>query len=222
MRSNIPTSFAYSLVFLLTACTTRNNVESQAPATQTIRHLSGPCEDCELMFDGIPKEMNSVDTSDGWSKPGQKLIVKGKVVQLDKTTPASDIIIYYYHTDQKGYYSPGENKDAASKKHGRLRGWVKTGTDGTYAIYTSRPAQYPGNQIEAHIHVIVKEPDIDEPYWIDEWIFDDDPLVYPTLRQRLENKGGSGILKTTLEGDAQVAMHDVVLGLNIPGYPVKK
>ena len=209
------------LVVILSACTARNNIDSQAPAAQTLRHVPGGCENCELMFDGIPKEMNAIDTSDGWSEPGQKLIVKGKVFQVDQSTPASDIILYYYHTDQKGYYSPGDNKDAASNRHGRLRGWVKTGTDGTYAIYTSRPAQYPGNQFEAHIHVIVKEPDIEEPYWIDEWIFDDDPLVTTSLRQRLENRGGSGILKTTLDGDVQVANHDVFLGRNIPGYPVK-
>jgi len=220
MRSTIPTSFAYSLVLLLTACTSRNNVESQAPAAQTLRHIPGHCEDCELMFSGMPKEMNSIDTSAGWFEEGQKLIVTGKVYHPDKTTPASDIIVYFYHTDQHGYYSGGKENDPV-KRHGRLRGWVKTGSDGTYSIYTSRPAQYPGNQFEAHIHVLIKEPDIDLPYWIDEWIFDDDPLVTPAIRQRLEKRGGSGILTTTLEGDVQVAVHDVILGLNIPGYPAK-
>lgn len=173
------------------------------------------------MFEGIPKHINAVDTSDGWSEPGQKLLVSGKVLHLD-STPAADVLIYYYHTDQKGYYAPGDKTDAGSKKHGRLRGWVKTGPEGTYSIYTSRPAQYPDNKIEAHIHVIVKEPDMNEPYWIDAFIFDDDPLVTDDLRKRLDNYGGSGILTTRLEEEVQIANHDIILGKNIPGYPKSK
>ena len=204
------------------SCAGRNNVESQSATNSSIRKMpSANCENCELMFVGMPEKIYSSDTTEGWFEKGQKLIVTGKVFQQDQTTPASDITIYYYHTDQQGYYSPGDLKDNGSQKHGRLRGWVKSGTDGTYSIYTSRPAQYPGNKIEAHIHVLIKEPDIDVPYWIDEWIFDDDPLVTPALRQRLENRGGSGILKPILKGDVQVANHDIILGLNIPGYPTK-
>ncbi len=173
------------------------------------------------MFEGIPKHINAIDTSDGWSEPGQKLLVSGKVLHLNNT-PAADVLIYYYHTDQKGYYAPGNKKDAGSRKHGRLRGWIKTGSDGTYSLYTNRPAQYPGNKIEAHIHVIVKEPDMNEPYWIDAFLFDDDPLVTTELRSRLDNYGGSGILTTRLDGDLQVANHDIILGKNIPGYPASK
>jgi protocatechuate 3,4-dioxygenase beta subunit len=171
------------------------------------------------MFVGMPENLNAIDTSEGWFEEGQKLIVHGTVFRPDQKTAAESIIIYYYHTDQKGYYSPGDKTDAGSRRNGRLRGWVKTGPDGTYSIYTSRPAQYPTNNTEAHIHILIKEPDLDKPYWTDAWVFDDDPLLTPSLRQRLENRGGSGIMKTRIEGDVQVAQQDVILGLNIPGYP---
>ena len=211
-------SYAWALVTLL-ACGGKNPIESQSVSPPTARILNEHCQDCELMFINIPDKILSVDTTDGWSEDGQKLIVSGKVFGPDKSTYASDVVIYYYHTDQKGYYSPGTYTDAGAHKHGRLRGWVKTGKDGSYKIYTSRPAQYPDHKIEAHIHVLIKEPDLDKPYWIDEWVFDDDPLLTSELRNRFQKRGGSGILEIKTDGNIQYANHDVILGLNIPGYP---
>lgn len=220
MKSGIPNSFFVLLITVILSCAGRPTVESQTPESPSLRKLpAGNCEDCDLMFVGMPENMSSIDTSDGWYEEGQKLIVKGTVYRPDQKTPASDIIIYYYHTDQKGNYSPGGKTDAGVRRHGRLRGWVKTGPDGKYSIYTNRPAQYPTNSTEAHIHILIKEPDIDKVYWIDGWVFDDDPLLTSHHRSRLENRGGSGIMKTRLEGDVQVANQDVILGLNIPGYP---
>ena len=212
------------------ACAGQNKVESQISGSgdQSSDHSgvvykmsSGNCEDCELMIVGMPEKINSIDTTDGWFENGQKLVITGRALKEDKSTPAPDVILYYYHTDQNGIYAPDKNTDRDAQRHGRLRGWVRTGRDGLFSIYTIRPAQYPGNKIEAHIHVIVKEPDIDLPYWIDAWVFDDDPLLTKELRNRLENHGGSGILKTRLDQDIQIADHDVILGLNIPGYPVR-
>lgn len=195
-------------------------MESQTTSSASIRKMApGNCEDCELMFEAMPAIINAVDTSVGWHEVGQKLIISGTVFHADQTTPASDVILYYYHTDQQGFYSPGTQNDRGSQRHGRHRGWIKTGLDGTYSIYTSRPAQYPSNETEAHIHVIIKESDLDLPYWIDGWVFDDDPLLTSQMRARHGNIGGNGIMKTRLEGDVQVANHDVFLGLNVSGYP---
>lgn len=215
--------FYFLLLTLFAACTSRNHIESQSPVSQTsMRTLpAGGCEGCELMFTDMPTSLLSSDTSDGWFEEGQKLIISGKVLHPDKKTPAKGVIIYYYHTDQKGYYDPGDKTDAGSRRHGRLRGWVETDAEGNYAIYTSRPAQYPSNNAEAHIHVIIKEPDLNIPYWIDAWVFDDDPLLSPAIRKRLENRGGSGIMKTELIDGIQVAKQDIILGLNVPGYPEK-
>ncbi len=181
--------------------------------------MPGPCEDCQLMFSGMPLKLSNADTTDGWDEPGQKLIIRGHVYKPDRKTPANEVLIYFYHTDKNGRYTPKEGMVPSSRKHGRLRGLIKTGEDGSYAIYTSRPAAYPEGNVEAHIHVIVKEPDMDQPYWIDEWIFDDDPKVTPERRAKRTNRGGDCLLAVKNENGLQVVEHDIILGLNIPGYP---
>lgn len=213
----------HSLIFLSTvllACTPKNNAESQANQAKTTRSLSpGNCETCELIFIGMPDEINSVDTSKGWENEGQKLIVSGKIFEPDQKTPAKDIVLYYYHTDRNGIYSPGPGMPNAARRHGHLRGWVRTGADGAFTINTNRPANYPNSEFEAHIHVIIKEPDLNLPYWIDAWVFDDDPKLTPEMRKRMENRGGNGIMKPRIENGVQVANQDVILGLNVPDYP---
>lgn len=171
------------------------------------------------MFIDMPTHIDAIDTSAGWEHEGQRLIIKGTVYKHDQSTPANDVILYYYHTDKTGRYTPKPTMTSAARRHGYLRGWVRTGADGHFAIYTNRPAQYPGGQFEAHIHVIIKEPDMKNPYWIDDWIFDDDPLVTQAMRTQRQNRGGSGILSTRVENGVQLVDHDVILGLNIPGYP---
>jgi protocatechuate 3,4-dioxygenase, beta subunit len=212
----------FILMILLIACAPKSDVESQSvqSPTSAIRKMpGGNCEDGDLMFMGMPENLDMADTTNGWNGGGQKLIISGKVYQADKKTPAKNVILYYYHTDSGGYYSPGTDMHPEASRHGHLRGWVKTGPDGSYVICTSRPAQYPNNGAEAHIHVMVKEPDIDFPYWIDAWVFDDDPLLTPQLKRRFQNQGGSGILTIMTRNGIQIAQHNVYLGMNIPGYP---
>jgi protocatechuate 3,4-dioxygenase beta subunit len=227
MQFLMPSPTILLFAVLCISCLHRENAGGQVQPKQstektaTVRTLRSACEDCELMFVGMPGNINSVDTSRGWFEEGQRLLVRGNVFHSDGSTPATDVLLYYYHTDKKGIYAPGPGLPQQARRHGYLRGWVKTSSDGSYAIYTNRPAQYPEGRIEAHIHVIVKEPDIDNPYWIDAWIFDDDPLVTEALKSRLENRGGNGILTVKTENDVQMAHHDIILGLNVPGYPVK-
>ena len=52
--------------------------------------------------------------------------------------------------------------------------------------------------------------------------FDDDKLLTGEKRKALENCGGSGVLKVLIAGDLQIAIHNIILGLNIPNYPTKK
>ncbi len=215
----------YVLLIFISCQAQQNHNTSSALQTSNaeVRSLtSQSCENCDLMFVNMPTHISAADTTDGWFEQGQKLIVTGNIFHADGLSPAADVIVYYYHTDQKGYYDPGNKTDAGAGKHGRLRGWVKSGSDGRYAIYTNRPAQYPENTFEAHIHVIVQEPDMDTPYWIDEWVFADDPLLTTAHKSRMEKRGGSGILEIKEEADVQVTHHNIILGLNIPGYPASK
>lgn len=155
----------------------------------------------------------------GFTQKGQRLLITGTIYKLDGKTPAPNVILYYYHTDINGVYARRPGLDPRVVRHGYIRGWVKTDVNGKYAIYTVRPAPYPNTNFEAHIHPSIKEPTIDKEYYIDEFVFDDDKLLTGEKRRRLENRGGSGILRLFNKGDLQIAEHNIILGLNIPNYP---
>lgn len=211
---------AVILFNVVTGCIGQTKTKDQRSFTKDKQKLvGGGCDGCEIMYIGMPKNILSVDTSAGWGQKGNKLLVSGIVFGRDGRTPSPDVIIYYWQTDNNGYYTPTEGMDVRAKRHGHIRGWVKTGTDGRYSIYTVRPAPYPGDNIPAHIHLSIKEPDIENEYYIDDLVFDDDPLLIGNKRVNLENRGGSGILRLLVSGNMQIAEHDIILGLHIPNYP---
>jgi len=203
----------------------QNNSSSSTTANST-KKVGGECEEgyCELIYFGMPESINSTNTSAGWYEKGQKLIVTGTAFQIDGKTPASNVIIYYHHTDNDGYYSIRNDKPENQTRHGHIRGWVKTDANGKYTIKTNRPAPYPDGSEPAHIHWLIKEPDVKNEYWTDDLYFDDDKLLLPHIKKKkkpFENRGGSGIVRILLKDSLQIVEHDFVLGLNIPNYPKK-
>lgn len=208
------------LYLLLISCNEQTN---HKPKNESNKIVGNGCDGCELMYIGMPKNISSIDTSSGWNEKGQKLIITGTTFQLDGKTPAPNVVIYYWQTDNNGYYSPKAEMDEKAKKHGHIRGWVKTDANGKYTIKTIRPAPYPNDILPAHIHLSIKEPDIENEYYTDEINFDDDKLLIPHLKKyRQENRGGSGITRILLKDSLQIAEHDIILGLNIPNYPKKR
>ena len=183
--------------------------------------IGGPFENGEFMYIGIPKKLKPVDTSPGWNQEGQKLFITGKILKPDGKTPAPNVILYYYHTNTQGYYASNDTLDKRILRHGAIRGWVKSDTNGNYGIYTIRPGAYPNSNEPAHIHPSIKEPNLDIEYYIDEFVFDDDPLLTTEKRLNMTNRGGSGILRLLQKEDIHIAEHDIILGLNIPNYPNK-
>ena len=193
------------------------------PPQNKLNIVGGGCDGCELMYEGMPDVINSVDTSPGWEEVGQKLRITGTVFEIDGKTPASDVIIYYWQTDNNGYYSPKAGMNQKAEKHGHIRGWVKTGTDGKYTIKTIRPAPYPKEEMPAHIHLSIKEPGIENEYYTDDINFDDDILLVPSFKKYpQENRGGSGVVRILLKDGLQIGEHNIILGLNIPNYPHKE
>lgn len=208
-----------SLCLLFMSCNGQTNNTSNYGNNKIV---GGGCDGCELMYVGMPKEIHSVDTSPGWNEKGQKLMATGTVFQLDGKTPAKDVIIYYWQTDNNGYYSPKMGMDERAKRHGHIRGWVKTDEKGEYTIKTIRPAPYPNDVLPAHIHLSIKEPDVANEYYTDEINFDDDKFLLPHFKKYpQENRGGSGVVSILLKNNLQIAKHDIILGLNIPNYPKK-
>ena len=211
-----------SFVLMLLSCNGQNKTSSTIQTSASISSgiVGGPFENGEYFYINMPDHISSTDTSPGWDQNGQKLLIKGKMYKPDGKTPSPDVILYYYHTDIKGLYSDREGLDKRVIRHGYIRGWVKSDKDGNYAIYTVRPAPYPGEAALAHIHPAIKEPDIDKEYYIDEFVFEDDKLLTANAKEQMQNRGGSGILKVKTSGDLQVAEHNIILGLNIPNYPL--
>ncbi len=181
------------------------------------KKVGGGCEDCELMYEGMPDKIFSSVVLASPTEPGERMLLSGTIFKKDGIHPASNVILYVYHTDYKGNYTPAVNQKKA-RRHGQFRGWIKTGADGKYQLSTIRPASYPNSTIPQHIHPIVKEPGI-SLYWIDEFLFDDDPHLTENERKRQENRGGSGIIKLHKNKEGVwIGTRDIILGKNVPGY----
>jgi protocatechuate 3,4-dioxygenase beta subunit len=218
---------AVNIIFLIAFVSTLTNCNRQIKTdkiptevtTDKKKLVGGGCDGCELMYVGMSKNIQSIDTSAAWTEKGQKLLITGTVYKLGGKIPEPNVVIYYWQTDNNGYYSPKDGIDEQAIRHGHIRGWVKSDENGNYSIYTIRPAPYPNDDMPAHIHTSIKEPNINDEYYIDEFVFDDDILLTNKKRKTLENRGGSGVLRVLIDKDMQVAEHNIMLGLNIPNYP---
>lgn len=178
-------------------------------------------------WQGVPAELSWQDTSPGWTQQGQRIKLTGTILQPDGRTPAPGVVLYYYHTNTQGRYIHDASEPRSmppnelGQTHGAIRGWVKTGADGRYEILTVRPGTYPTRDAPDHVHATIKEPGLDA-YYIDDFVFDDDPLLTAKERRKLENRCGSGVLRLVKVGDLFVGERDIILGRNIPGHPGAK
>ena len=208
------------LLFDLTACSQSNNKSRSSNDPKT--RVGGGCEGCEAIYE-CPIEfekLHAVDTLPDFNEPGQKIEISGVVYQKDGKTPAKNVVIYVYHTDQTGRYTPGSEPRGWERRHGRLRGWMKTDKNGSYRFYTLQPASYPNSNIPKHIHITIKEPNKNE-YYVDEYLFDGDPFLTPSERNKQEMRGGSGIVTLHSSSDKILrATRNIYLGRNIPNYTV--
>lgn len=180
------------------------------------RDVGGRCENCELLFEGIPERISATAKLSPPGEPGKPLMIQGIIFKHDGKTPAPGVILYLYHTDNTGKYSPLKDQ-VSGKLHGHLRGWIKTGADGKYQFTTIRPAPYPNGRTPEHIHATIKEPGI-APYWIDDFLFTDDPFVTKEIKANQRKRGGSGIIKLTMNDGILSGTRNIILGQHIEDY----
>ena len=128
------------------------------------------------------------------------------------------MILYVYHTDEKGIYpSQGDEVDW-SRRHGHLRAWLKTDQSGQYTFYTGQPASYPGRKVAAHIHPTLLEPN-GKYYYLEDYYFAHDPyLTDRELNPKAPRGGTQGVLQLQQAGKLWVGKRDFILGKNIPNY----
>lgn len=162
-----------------------------------VTSISDTCADpdanSECCFINMPEEISSVINIADENEPGNKMIIKGRLLKNDNITPLNDVIIYVYHTDNNGYYSKKGNEKGVQKYHGHLHGWGKTDESGNFEIHSIKPARYPGNKFPAHIHAVLKIPG-KTPFYINDFVFKDDDLVNESYINSLRDPGGTGVI----------------------------
>lgn len=147
----------------------------------------------------------------GPEEPGTPLVVSGTVYRPGGRVPAPGVLLYAYHTNARGIYPKRGDETGNGRRHGYLRGWLRTDARGRYRLVTIRPAMYPTRAEPAHIHLTVTPPGCAEDY-VDSILFDDDPLLTRAQRARLAGRGGSGVVRAAPVGRGGLqATRDIVL-----------
>ncbi len=179
--------------------------------------VGGPCEGCEAIHEYGSKALAPVDTLDGWNHTVPQLVISGTIYREDGINPAENVILYIYHTNRSGIYETRGDETGWARRHGVHRGWIKTGASGQYTFYTFRPGPYPGRDEPEHIHCTIKEPG-KTAYWIDDILFEDDPLLTPEKIKNLQRRGGSGVTRPSVEDGILIIKRDIILGQNVQPY----
>ena len=205
-----------AILFLIISFSTC--VNSQKQSRNTSRLAGGLCEGCEAILEYGNRKLLSVDTLPDFNDAGTRIKLTGTVYLNDGKTPAKEVIVYIYHTDQKGIYAAKDGETGWAKRHGYIRGWIKTGTDGKYTFYTLKPGIYPDRSSPAHIHVTIMEPD-GKYYWLGSYHFEGDPLLTKKeIAPELPRGGSSGLLVFRKEETLLVGQRDIILGKNVSDY----
>lgn len=168
------------------------------------------CEGCEAVAERAPAALSAIVQLAGPDEPGERMKLTGRVTTPDGN-PAPGVIVYAHHTNAAGLYANGTSETAWSRRHGRLRGWAKTGPDGLYTFHTIKPAPYPDMTMPAHVHLFIGEPGR-RPYYIDDVVFAGEFGVTDSYRRNQEPRGGSGIVfPVNTHGGTLLAQRDIRL-----------
>jgi len=132
---------------------------SAGAASRALEPVVGlPCENCELVFKGMPAvaALTSASRIAPAKEPGQPMRIVGRTLDA-AGKPVAGVIVYAYHTNDRGFYPTDDRPPGQRAIHGRLRGWAISDNEGRYQFDTVRPAGYPDTDIPSHVHMHVIE-----------------------------------------------------------------
>lgn len=184
----------------------------------------GPCGPNCNGFDEYASEahLSNTDTLPLFAHQEKDRILLTGTIHDFYGTPAKDVILYVFHTDSNGVYLKRDVATGAETLNGYIRGWIKTGADGRYFIYTNLPGSYPNEKTRAHVHCIIKEPDVNV-YSLMDFIFPNDPFADENETRVPQHKNGGLVKHISQPGDAvTVYKRDIYLGRGVVNYPQKK
>ena len=205
-------SFLFTILLLVTIfnCSCAQDID------QSDARLIGRCEGCEAVFEYGDRTLSPVDTLPGFQQYEPQIKVTGTIYESDGETPAEGVILYVYHTNPEGVYPTRGDEQGWARRHGYIRGWMRTGSDGTYTFYTFKPGSYGSNP--AHIHPIILEPN-GRYYWLGSYFFEGDPNLTERRRSMEHPRGGSrGILTLKMRNGILTGQRNIILGRNVNGY----
>lgn len=184
----------------IAACGSRSS-PAQSGAGGPVRADLYNCEGCEATEEMEAARMSSRTLLAAADEPGERMTLTGRVLAADGETPVEGVVVYAHQTNAEGLYADGLPGTVWSRRHGRLRAWVRSDSDGRYRFDTIKPAPYPDMSMPAHIHLFIKEPGR-RPYYIDDVVFEGEFGVTAAYRAGAELRGGDGVvrLSRTTEG----------------------
>ncbi len=108
------------------------------------------------------------------SERGDRMVVRGVVMDADKK-PVANASVYIYHTDAQGRYNDTEPRPGFGGEQPRLFGYMRTDSVGRYVYGNIRPAAYPGLTLPAHVHFVVQADGFQSRVF--EFWFEGDPMI---------------------------------------------
>lgn len=169
------------------------------------------CEGCEAAEERDAEALDWRVSLPPEAEPGEPLVLSGRVFHPDGRAPASGVVLFFHQTNAEGLYRSVTSTARGGRGDGIIEGWLATDAEGRYEVRTVRPAPYPDGTLPAHVHVYVKEPGR-RPYYLDDFVFEGDPMVNSAYREAQELRGGSGLLTLTRDASGLWRGHrDIVL-----------
>lgn len=149
-------------------------------------------------------------------EPGDPLVVSGHVYAPDGERSVAGVVVYAYNTDKNGLYAPD-----GKVGHPRLKGYMKTDSEGRFELHTIVPGRYPNMHIPAHVHFNLWGAGY-PVQWTDELRFEGDSYLTDTMKQESLARGKFATIRP-LTRDASGVYHcEINLRLqetsNYPGH----